>query len=338
MRRYTTYLLSLTVAFLTAGCEMADVCDSSPRQNFEAFWKLLDENYCYFDYKQVDWDEVYNQYSPMVNETMNESEFFHILSDMANKLKDGHINVRAKYFFSAYDGWYIGSPSNFNWNIIQDYYQDGQYAGAFDEIRYNQLADNQVGYIYYGSFSESILESELNEIFDSFKDCKGLIIDVRNNGGGSLTNSDRLASRFLDTRTLCGYIQHKTGKGHGDFSTPYPIYLVPSKGDLWLKPVIVLTNRRCFSAANNFVSKMHVLPNVYTLGDTTGGGSGFPFTSELPNGWEVRFSTSPILDINKQHTEFGIAPDIQISLDSKDEEKRKDTLIETAIQHLLGTN
>jgi hypothetical protein len=317
---------------------MADECDSSPRQNFEAFWKILDENYCFFDYKQVDWDNAYNHYSPMIYETMDERELFRILSDMANELKDGHINVSSKYNFSSYDGWFTGFPSNFNWSIIQDYYRGGKYAGAYEEILYTHLANNQVGYINYSSFNESILESELNNIFDSFKDCKGLIIDVRNNGGGSLTNSDRLASRFLDIRTLCGYIQHKTGKGHNDFSTPYPVYLEPSSGDLWLKPVVVLTNRRCFSAANNFVSKMHVLPHVCTLGDTTGGGSGFPFTSELPNGWSVRFSTSPILDVHKQHTEFGVVPDIKISLDPKDEEKRKDTLIESAIRLLLTDN
>jgi C-terminal processing protease CtpA/Prc len=80
---------------------------------------------------------------------------------------------------------------------------------------------------------------------------------------------------------------------------------------------------------------MHILPNVQTLGGSTGGGSGFPFTSELPNGWRIRFSTSPILDVNRQHTEFGIEPDIPVTLSSEDTEKGKDTLIEAAIQALL---
>jgi hypothetical protein len=323
------------MAFFCRGCGMADEFDTSPLRNFEACWKLLDENYCFFDYKQVDWNAAHDKYVAMIHESTDEWELFQVLTSMTHELQDGHVNVVSKYFLSSYEGWFQSYPANFNWSVIQHYYQGGERTGDYDEIRYTSLAEKQIGYIYYGSFNESILESELNSIFDSFEGCKGLIIDVRDNGGGSLTNSDRLASRFLDKRVLCGYIQHKTGKGHQDFSEPYPLYLEPSHGELWLKPVIVLTNRRCFSAANNFVSKMRVLPNVQTLGGSTGGGSGFPFTSELPNGWRIRFSTSPILDVNKQHTEFGIEPDIPVSLAPADVEKGKDTLIETAIQLLL---
>jgi len=55
--------------------------------------------------------------------------------------------------------------------------------------------------------------------------CDGIIIDVRNNGGGNLSNSSTLASRFTNEKVLTGYIRHKTGKGHSDFSYPEPIYL-----------------------------------------------------------------------------------------------------------------
>ncbi|WP_438589109.1 S41 family peptidase [Duncaniella dubosii] len=56
------------------------------------------------------------------------------------------------------------------------------------------------------------------------------------------------------------------------------------------KTVIVLANRSTFSAANNFVSVMKLLPGVRVVGATTGGGSGMPYSSELPCGWSVRFS------------------------------------------------
>ncbi|MDH6306011.1 hypothetical protein M2459_003022 [Parabacteroides sp. PF5-5] len=339
MNRYLIYLLSSFLCFLYSGCNMADEYSTSPRQNFEALWKILDENYCFFDYKGVDWNEVYERYSFGIDDSMNEYELFSEMESMLNELRDGHINLNSTFRISSYEGWYADHPSNFNWNVLYNTYLPGAArAGDYDEIRYTRMAGGQIGYIYYASFRESILEMELDSIFSSFKNCKGLIIDVRDNGGGSLTNSDRLASRFLDKKILCGYIQHKTGKGHHDFSNPYPIYLSPSHSDLWLKPVIVLTNRRCYSAANNFVSKMRELPNVRTLGGSTGGGSGFPFTSELPNGWSIRFSTSPILNVNKEHTEFGIEPDIKVSLLPNDTEKNKDSLIEAALALLLSGN
>ena len=112
------------------------------------------------------------------------------------------------------------------------------------------------------------------------------------------------------------------------FSKPYAIYLEPANGVRWQKKVVVLTNRRSFSATNDFVNHMRCLPNVTTIGDKTGGGSGMPFTSELPNGWSVRFSASPHFDAEMNHIEFGIEPDIKADMLQEDELRGKDTLIE----------
>ena len=74
------------------------------------------------------------------------------------------------------------------------------------------------------------------------------------------------------------------------------------------------------------------------MGDRTGGGSGLPFSSELPNGWSVRFSACPVLDVNKQHTEFGIDPDTVVSITGEDIMKGRDTIIDAAIELLLAKN
>ena len=74
--------------------------------------------------------------------------------------------------------------------------------------------------------------------------------------------------------------------------------------------------------------------NVTIMGDRTGGGSGFPFTSELPNGWTVRFSACPMLDENKQLTEFGIDPDIPVAITDEDLWNGIDTIVEKAIELL----
>ena len=95
------------------------------------------------------------------------------------------------------------------------------------------------------------------------------------------------------------------------------------------KPVVVLANRGTFSASNNFVSIMKSLGNVTVVGDTTGGGSGLPFTSELPNGWRVRFSSCPIMDPQGRLTEFGVAPDVRIDMDPDD--RTHDAILDAAI-------
>ena len=160
--------------------------------------------------------------------------------------------------------------------------------------------------------------------------CNGLIIDVRNNGGGALNYATLMAEHFTNERVLTGYIQHKTGPGHNDFSTPEPIYVEPSKGIRWQKPVMLLTNRHSYSATNDFVNAMSCFPQVKIVGDKTGGGSGLPFSSELPNGWGVRFSASPHLNAQQEQIEFGIDPDVKVDMQATDEAQGIDTIIETA--------
>lgn len=186
----------------------------------------------FFEYKEVDWDAVYQEYSGRIEEPMTQFELFYVLADMLNELQDGHINLISQDRTSRYDNWFLDYPVNFNESLLANYYFQGNYDWESDEVKYILLREGEVGYLYYPTFSEGLLESELDRILLSFEDCKGIIVDVRNNSGGSLTNSDRLASRFLAEKTLCAYIQHKTGKGYSDFSDPYPIYLHPSEGML----------------------------------------------------------------------------------------------------------
>ena len=93
---------------------------------------------------------------------------------------------------------------------------------------------------------------------------------------------------------------------------------------------MLLINRHSYSATNDFVNAMRYFPNVTLVGDKTGGGSGLPFSSELPNGWGVRFSASPHLDADKQHIEFGIDPDEKVDMDEDD--TKSDAIIERARQ------
>ena len=102
----------------------------------------------------------------------------------------------------------------------------------------------------------------------------------------------------------------------------------------WQKPVCVLTNRSAYSATNDFVNTMNQLDNVTIVGDKTGGGSGLPFSSELPNGWSIRFSASPMFDPQMNQLEFGIEPDVKVDMSSEDMDQGKDTIIERARQIL----
>lgn len=325
----------VAAVFFLASCVDEDEFPNTPQGNFEALWQIIDQHYCFLDYKKheygLDWQAVHDKYKVRVNSNMDNRQLFEVLANMLSELRDGHVNLNAAHDYARNWSWYEDYPANYSDSLERIYLgRDYKIAGGID---YRVLDDN-IGYLRYESFQQGAGDGNLNEVLNEFITCNGLIIDIRSNGGGNLTNAEQLAARFAQEKTLVGYIQHKTGKGHNDFSSLEPRYLEPSSLLRWHKPVCVLTNRHVYSAANEFTLYMRALPNVKLVGDHTGGGSGMPFSSSLPNGWSVRFSAVPMYDTQRQPTEFGIEPDYRVDLTDEDFRRGKDTIIEFARQLL----
>ena len=335
-------LLGLLFLILTifSSCHSIETYESNPRGNFEALWDILDRHYCFFSEKTVNWDDIYAVYSRKISNEMTSQELFLVCADMLEELKDGHTNLSAPFNTSYYRAWWSDYPQNYDSRIIEQYYFNFNYR-SLGSVNYGILSDN-IGYINYSSFASTLGDGNWNWVFNHLATCDALIIDVRDNGGGMIDNVEPLISHFITSKTLAGYISHKTGPGHNDFSEPYPYYFNPAPAGsiMWEKPVAVLTNRSTYSAANNFVSIMKLLPQVIVVGATTGGGSGMPFSSELPNGWGVRFSASIVSDANGKVTEFGVdpTPGCAVDMDPIAALDGHDTILDFAISKLLETN
>lgn len=326
------WILSVCYLMQLTGCIREEEYTNDPQGNFEQLWRIIDEQYCFLDFKGIDWNVIKEESQKRIEPEMDEQELFNVLNDMLYQLRDGHVNLTCSFDQSRFDFW-TDAPRNFDENILEGERYLGRNYLTYSGMKYKAL-DDHIGYIFYESFQGGISEEDLDKVLSQLSACKGLIIDVRQNGGGNATNSARIASRFVNEKTLTGYICHKTGPGHSDFSNPYAIYLEPVKGIRWQKKVAVLTNRHSYSATNDFVNHMKGLPNVTIIGDKTGGGAGMPFTSELPNGWTIRFSASPHFNDKMQCTEWGILPDIKVDMKSADQSKGIDTIIEKAREYL----
>ncbi len=325
---------------------------------FEVCWRTMDERYCFFDEKGVDWEGVYRQFCPLAKDSVkNMQGLLSLLDLMLDTLKDGHVNVYTPFNVARYWKWYEDYPINFDANLLQTYYLKDNYwsAGSF---QFTQFKEDSVAYVRYASFANSVGSTNLDYTLMALRKAKGLILDIRNNGGGDLTNATELAARFCTKKIKYAYIQHKTGKGHNDFSQPEPLYLEPADESRWswdasTQPVVVLVNRRTFSAANNFVQIMKALDGTLTTdsvgqqhpkmikicGDRTGGGSGMPFESVLPNGWTLRFSACPISDAEGHSTESGIDPSdgLKIDMDSLSAfYEHRDDIIEAARAYIIN--
>lgn len=333
MKKYIIF--SILSAFALTSCiEEPEMPTNTNVGNFEALWKIIDTKYCYLDYKNINWDSIHTVYKAQVDSSLTDYEMFELMGNMLGELKDGHVNLYSDFDRSRYWKWFTDYPANFSSELIySDRYLGDNYhiAGG---MRYGKIAGGTIGYIYYGDFSNRFSDVNINYIFNYFKDCDGLILDVRDNGGGYLDLSEQLASYFFKNDTVTGYIQYKIGDGHTDFSKATTVKTPAHKTLKWTKRVAVLSNRMSYSATNSFISRIKMAPNAIVIGDKSGGGGGLPLSSEIPNGWMVRFSACPMYDANMQHTEWGIEPDIKVDITTTDKANGIDSIIEKAIEEL----
>lgn len=307
---------------------------TDPVTVFQYLWDKVDQQYAYFDVKDVDWNNIYSKYAPAIREDLSDDSLFFYLGSMMNELRDGHVNLFSDFNMSRYDIRLLG-PNNINFRFIQENYlgTDYYYTGPFV---HDFIADGNIGYIRYSSFSNTITDDNMMFIFDRYRNTQGLILDMRQNGGGYLLNVFKLLSYFTLSEDPVYMTCIKSGTHHEEFSEPDLTYSEPYDSLLhYNKPIAVLIDRGSYSATSMFSLASLTLDNVFLVGDTTGGGLGMPNGGQLPNGWTYRFSITRTLTPGGINYENGVPPDYYAVLDSADTRQGYDTVIETALDVLL---
>ena len=309
-----TLLTTLTVLLLTSSCEKALIPDSpaaSATQVFNHLWQQVDERYSMFDVKNVDWQQVYDTLRPQVRDGMDPDSLFALCAAMLNTLCDGHVNLYGTWDVSRSDSvhrrFYTDDGIDIN-TVVLNYLGIGYHSTG--GIAHNALCDGKVIYMRYGSFSSGISEKQLRHIIASYPDVQGIILDIRGNGGGSIANIINLLSVMPSRGQEIYRSQIKAGPAHDDFTPLVPSFAPRNTGDVFSNPVLVLTDRGCFSAASTFAVATQAYDNIRLMGDTTGGGMGLPAMGALPNGWRYRLSVTRTLALDGRNYENGVPPDI----------------------------
>ena len=142
---------------LLSSCIREEEFVNNPQGNFEQLWKIIDEQYCFLDYKQIDWDEIHTRYQKLITPNMGSEGLFEVLSEMLYELQDGHVNLASAHNVSYYDAWYQDYPRNFRADLLEDSYlgrASTDYRTAAG-LKYKILKDN-IGYIRYESFADPV--------------------------------------------------------------------------------------------------------------------------------------------------------------------------------------
>ncbi|SDM13150.1 Tricorn protease C1 domain-containing protein [Catalinimonas alkaloidigena] len=332
--RFFPALLLPVVALLSA-CEtlfFEEPVSSKPNETFAYLWKEIDEKYAFFDVKRVDWNEIYANYAPRVTEGMSDDSLFQVLGSMMNELHDGHVNLVSDFNISRFDVALLG-PKNIDGRVITEHYLGDDYyiTGPFV---HDFIANGDVGYVRYASFEGDIEAKHLDFILNRYARTQGLILDLRQNGGGSVHNVYNLLNRLTDQEAILYTSAIKSGPDHDAFSKAETVRSKPKGDTQYTQPVMVLIDRGSYSATSFFATATKALDNLVLVGDTTGGGMGLPNGGQLPNGWTYRFSITRTLAHDGQNYENGVPPDVYVVLDQADVARGVDTVIERALQEI----
>ena len=343
MKNIRTLIICL-LAIGFASCQKAFSPSDEPNDPVSVFnylWNKVDQQYVFFDVKNVDWDAVYEKYRPMVYDEMSDDSLFAVCAAMLNTLQDGHTNLKSSFNASYPDTLthLMNVQCQYDKVLVKENYltYNSHSTGPFT---HNAIRGGKVAYIRYNSFMDVISDDDMLYIVDRYKDCDGLIFDVRQNGGGSVANIEKLLSIFDNHGQVIKMSQMKAGPGHDEFTEPREVHAPDSSllgSNYYTKPVAVLIDRGSFSATSFFSLCTLAYDNIKLFGDYTGGGLGMPNGGALPNGWIYRFSISRSLTADGQHPEYenGVPPDVRVLLDPAMTAQGIDNIIETAADWIM---
>ncbi len=336
MKKINIIIFSVLAVFSLTSCERMFMDADEPKNPvnvFEYLWNKVDQQYTFFDIKGVNWDSIHTVYRAKVYDDMSDDSLFNVLGDMLGTLNDGHTNLMSDFNISSSESlsYDMIAGSNFDPKVIRLNYLTlhGYTTGSFS---HNAIRDGKVAYIRYSSFSSEISDEDLKYIAEKYADCDGMIIDLRQNGGGSDVNIGKLLSLFDCKRQPIYSVVTKAGPEHNNFTAPNVAY-APDKSILdepYTKPVAVLIDRGSFSATSYFAISTQAFPNIRLFGDYSGGGLGMPNGGMLPNGWKYRFSCTRTIALDGNVYENGVPPTVRVLLDPAAVAQGKDNIIETA--------
>lgn len=337
----------------------------NPVADFEALWRMFDRNYGSFIPKRVDWDLLYRLYRPKVNARTNDRDLFELMSRLLEHLNDNHVKVQSRrpprFFRSGILGQLnrdargrhipIGyNIPDFSLDLVKMGYLQGRYeerlrgtrlaayfGGDFPLYTFGRLKKD-IGYFHIRNFDEAEkTAAAADEIVTRFRNARGMIVDIRGNGGGWDPVAKAIADRFADTRRLYMVTRTRNGPRHDDFTPPRYWYTEPKGPHPFTKPVILLTHRWSISAADCFALAMRAFPHVTNLGEFTSGAYSDEYWDTLPNGWRVSIANKLYLDADGRCWEgIGTPPDIRLVNTREDIAAGRDRVLETAVELLLA--
>lgn len=191
-----------------------------------------------------------------------------------------------------------------------------------------------VGYIRIRSFASETAEEfdiAVAEVKKPSNNIKGLIVDVRNNGGGYLNAGLELASRFVEKgKVIHKQVDHKDIILSCNALSNRPFVNIPT---------VLLVNRFSASSSEIFAGALKDNDSAILVGERTFGKGSVQQVFEQDNGCAVKLTIAHFLSPNGNIIhKRGIKPNVKIEMKPRLVGKKDDIQLKKAIDELFSKN
>jgi carboxyl-terminal processing protease len=300
-------------------------------QVFDTVWSAFDREYAMFVVKpEVDWSNLRVEFRARVPEARDNLKLADLLAEMLGHLKDLHAGVRIGDFnVPVYDR---ARPLNANRLALP------KLLGPVTVVGRDMswcITDDGIGFIAIDRLIDWKLAQFFNDALEKMSQTRGLILDLRYNGGGSEPLGLEIAGSFLDRERIYAKSQYRNGPRHTDLGIPQSRVCQPKDPWHYVAPVIVLQGQRTMSSAESLVLMLSQGPEVTTMGDRTAGSSGNPRSVDAGAGITANLPRWNDLDAEgKPFDAIGIPPDVVVDTTTASFSDQDDIVLAAALKRL----
>ncbi len=214
-----------------------------------------------------------------------------------------------------------------------------------------KVLPGNIGYLRADGFGGSQGYFLLGQAMDRLSQTRGMILDMRKNGGGD-QSGDAILGRLISQTVTRYNISEKISDfllasrpelfttlwNPGDeFSEWHPLEVKPI-GTAYGKPVYVLIGPNCFSACDTFVAALKSNHLATVVGEGSGGGTGSPLVFDLPvSGFQFRYGVvRGKTSANEWIEGSGTQPDVSLEVTQTERANGTDQQLLTTASLLLN--
>ncbi len=244
---------------------------------FDQLWGAFDDGYAMFSLRpEINWATLRDQFRPRALACKSSDDFADVCADMLKPFRDLHVCLSlAGTSVPVYDR---PRPSNSNPSAHK------AILGSLNKVGRLQWAvtPDKIGFVAIYGWDDDAIPAQFTKALEEMRHTRGLIMDVRWNGGGNEALAQQVAGRFLKKEFVYAYDQFRNGPDYTNLTKRFARKVQPLGPWRYDHPVLLLIGQKCMSSSESFVGMMAGAPNVTTMGDQTCGSSGNPQVIELP--------------------------------------------------------